>query len=72
MNLNVRDAERPAAVREPVHPLRRHAQGQPAELRGGGATEEAEALYERVRDALGAQGGAFGARMQVELETTAL
>ena len=29
--------------------------------------EEAEPLYERVRDALGAQGGAFGARMAVEL-----
>ena len=29
--------------------------------------EEAEPLYERVRDALGAQGGAFGARMQVAL-----
>lgn len=26
---------------------------------------EAEPLYERVRDALGAQGGAFGARMRV-------
>ena len=29
--------------------------------------EEAEPLYERVRDALGAQGGRFGARMAVEL-----
>jgi D-aminoacyl-tRNA deacylase len=29
--------------------------------------EEAEPLYERVRDALGAQGGEFGARMQVSL-----
>ena len=29
--------------------------------------EQAEALYERVRAALGAQGGAFGAHMQVEL-----
>jgi D-tyrosyl-tRNA(Tyr) deacylase len=29
--------------------------------------EEAEPLYERVRDGLGAQGGRFGARMQVEL-----
>jgi D-tyrosyl-tRNA(Tyr) deacylase len=29
--------------------------------------EEAEPLYERVREALGAQGGEFGARMQVEL-----
>lgn len=29
--------------------------------------EEAEPLYERVRDALGAQGGVFGARMQVSL-----
>ena len=28
---------------------------------------EAEALYERVRDALGARGGVFGARMQVSL-----
>jgi D-tyrosyl-tRNA(Tyr) deacylase len=28
---------------------------------------EAEPLYERVRDGLGAQGGRFGARMQVEL-----
>jgi D-tyrosyl-tRNA(Tyr) deacylase len=29
--------------------------------------EQAEPLYERVRSALGAQGGAFGARMRVEL-----
>jgi D-tyrosyl-tRNA(Tyr) deacylase len=29
--------------------------------------DEAEPLYERVRDALGAQGGVFGARMAVEL-----
>ena len=28
---------------------------------------EAEPLYERVRSALGAEGGAFGARMQVSL-----
>jgi len=29
--------------------------------------EEAERLYERVREALGAQGGKFGAQMAVEL-----
>jgi D-tyrosyl-tRNA(Tyr) deacylase len=29
--------------------------------------ERAEALYKRVRDRLGAQGGEFGARMEVEL-----
>ena len=29
--------------------------------------EEAEPLYEQVRDALGAQGGRFGAHMEVEL-----
>jgi D-tyrosyl-tRNA(Tyr) deacylase len=29
--------------------------------------EQAEPLYERVREALGAQGGSFGARMAVEL-----
>jgi D-aminoacyl-tRNA deacylase len=29
--------------------------------------EEAEPLYERVREVLGAQGGVFGARMGVEL-----
>jgi D-tyrosyl-tRNA(Tyr) deacylase len=29
--------------------------------------EQAEALYERVRDRLGAEGGVFGARMAVEL-----
>ena len=29
--------------------------------------ERAEPLYERVRDALGAQGGRFGARMEVGL-----
>jgi D-tyrosyl-tRNA(Tyr) deacylase len=29
--------------------------------------EEAEPLYERVREALGAQGGRFGAHMAVEL-----
>jgi D-aminoacyl-tRNA deacylase len=31
------------------------------------APEAAEPLYERVRAALGAQGGRFGARMTVEL-----
>jgi len=31
------------------------------------APEEAEPLYERVRSALGAEGGRFGARMAVEL-----
>ncbi len=31
------------------------------------APEEAEPLYDLVRDALGAQGGRFGARMAVEL-----
>jgi D-tyrosyl-tRNA(Tyr) deacylase len=31
------------------------------------APEEAEPLYERVRAALGAQGGKFGARMAVQL-----
>jgi D-tyrosyl-tRNA(Tyr) deacylase len=31
------------------------------------APAEAEALYERVREALGAQGGVFGARMRVTL-----
>jgi D-tyrosyl-tRNA(Tyr) deacylase len=29
--------------------------------------EEAQPLYERVREGLGAQGGRFGARMQVDL-----
>jgi D-tyrosyl-tRNA(Tyr) deacylase len=29
--------------------------------------EDAEPLYERVREALGARGGVFGARMAVEL-----
>jgi D-tyrosyl-tRNA(Tyr) deacylase len=29
--------------------------------------DEAEGLYERVREALGAQGGVFGARMEVAL-----
>ena len=33
--------------------------------------EEAEPLYERVRGALNAQGGVFGARMAVALRTTA-
>jgi D-tyrosyl-tRNA(Tyr) deacylase len=31
------------------------------------APDQAEPLYEHVREALGAQGGRFGARMQVEL-----
>lgn len=36
-------------------------------LAGAAAPEDAEPLYERVREALGAQGGRFGARMAVEL-----
>ena len=48
--------------------LRRHAQGQPAELRRRGAARElAEPLYERFCERLGAKRGAFGARMAVEL-----
>ena len=49
-----------------VHALRRRAQGQPS-----GASSvlrrrrRAEPLYERVRAALGAQGGVFGAGMEV-------
>ena len=31
------------------------------------APEQAEPLYERVRDAVGARGGVFGARMEVSL-----
>jgi D-tyrosyl-tRNA(Tyr) deacylase len=34
---------------------------------GAAAPEQAEPLYERVREALGAQGGVFGARMKVSL-----
>jgi D-tyrosyl-tRNA(Tyr) deacylase len=34
---------------------------------GAAAPEQAEPLYERVREALGAQGGVFGARMRVSL-----
>ena len=34
---------------------------------GAAPPEEAEPLYERVRSALGAEGGAFGARMAVAL-----
>ena len=34
---------------------------------GAAPPEEAEPLYERVREALGAQGGVFGARMAVSL-----
>ena len=34
---------------------------------GAAAPEEAEPLYERFRERLGAQGGVFGARMTVEL-----
>jgi D-tyrosyl-tRNA(Tyr) deacylase len=34
---------------------------------GAAPPEEAEPLYERVREGLGAQGGRFGARMAVEL-----
>jgi D-tyrosyl-tRNA(Tyr) deacylase len=34
---------------------------------GAAPPDEAESLYERVREALGAQGGSFGARMAVSL-----
>ena len=34
---------------------------------GAARPEEAEPLYERFRDRLGAKGGVFGARMAVEL-----
>ena len=42
-------------------------QGKPSQLRRGSAPERAKALYERVRERLGAQGGAFGEHMEVEL-----
>ena len=55
------------ALRQPVHALGGHQQGQPAELRRRGPAEVAEPLYERFCDALGAERGVFGARMSVEL-----
>ena len=55
-------------LREPVHPLRRHPQGQPAQLRRGGAAGGRRAALRALLRAGSAPGAAtFGARMAVEL-----
>jgi D-tyrosyl-tRNA(Tyr) deacylase len=43
------------------------ARGNRPSFTGAAPPEEAEPLYERVRAGLGAQGGRFGAHMEVEL-----
>ena len=66
MNEPLGDARGP--LRQPVHALRRHPPRQPPELRRRrAAASEAEPLYERFCERLGAARGRFGAHMEVEL-----
>ena len=67
MNLSAADAGGAFLVRLALHALRRREPRQPAELHQAAAPQSAEPLYEQVRSALSAEGGSFGASMEVEL-----
>ncbi len=58
------------ALRQPVHPLRRHPQGQPPELRDGGAARAGRAALRAILHPLGALQGRFGARWRSSWSTT--
>jgi D-aminoacyl-tRNA deacylase len=67
MNLSVRDAEGELLVVSQFTLYGDARKGNRPSFVEAAPPEEAEPLYERVRHALGAQGGEFGARMQVSL-----
>jgi D-tyrosyl-tRNA(Tyr) deacylase len=67
MNLNVRDAGGELLCVSQFTLYGDTRRGNRPSFVDAAPPEEAEPLYERVREALGAQGGVFGARMSVAL-----
>jgi D-aminoacyl-tRNA deacylase len=67
MNLNVRDAGGELLCVSQFTLYGDTRKGNRPSFVDAAPPEEAEPLYERVREALGAQGGVFGARMSVAL-----
>jgi D-aminoacyl-tRNA deacylase len=67
MNLSVREVEGELLVVSQFTLYGDARKGNRPSFVDAAPPEQAEPLYERVREALGAQGGEFGARMQVSL-----
>jgi D-tyrosyl-tRNA(Tyr) deacylase len=67
MNLSVRDVDGEILCVSQFTLLGDTRKGNRPSFVDAAPGEEAEALYARVREALGAQGGVFGARMAVSL-----
>ena len=67
MNLSVRDVEGELLVVSQFTLYGDARRGNRPSYVEAAPPEHAEPLYERLREALGAQGGEFGARMQVSL-----
>jgi D-tyrosyl-tRNA(Tyr) deacylase len=67
MNLSVRDVEGDLLVVSQFTLYGDAAKGNRPSYVAAAPPDEAQPLYERVREALGAQGGEFGARMRVSL-----
>jgi D-tyrosyl-tRNA(Tyr) deacylase len=67
MNLSVREVEGELLVVSQFTLYGDARKGNRPSFVDAAPPEQAEPLYERVREALGAQGGGFGARMQVSL-----
>ena len=67
MNLSIRDVDGELLVVSQFTLYGDARKGNRPSFVDAAPPEEAEPLYERLREALGAQGGEFGARMQVSL-----
>jgi len=67
MNLSVRDVEGELLVVSQFTLYGDAGKGNRPSFVEAAPPEQAEPLYERVREALGARGGVFGARMRVSL-----
>jgi D-aminoacyl-tRNA deacylase len=67
MNLSVRDVDGELLVVSQFTLYGDARKGNRPSFVEAAPPEEAEPLYERVRDALGARGGEFGARMEISL-----
>jgi D-tyrosyl-tRNA(Tyr) deacylase len=67
MNLSVREVDGELLVVSQFTLYGDSRKGNRPSFTGAAPPEQAEPLYERVREALGARGGVFGARMSVSL-----